>query len=252
VRLAALRRAAQGRVIDMKRLTVFGLAGVLLLAGCASNDEGIACRDRKIQEKACESESLMRQNADLKSTNLVMQTEIEAKNREIQALETRQQAVAASPAPEAVPAGARSSRPVVRIDVADKDVLVDSRDDGTSLVRLSGGAAFEPGSTTLTKRGKEALKKVASEIKASKASIRIEGHTDATPLTGRNKETYGTNQNLSIARALAVQDYLVNTCKVSKSQIDETVGLGDSKPIDATNTKAAHAKNRRIDIIVRG
>lgn len=242
----------------MKRTLGLGLVGVLCLFGCAANDEALADRDRKLQERASENESLSRQNADLKSTNLVMQSEIESKNRELTVRETPP--LPPPPPPlahtEPVNVGTKSSHAhgkSVRIDVSDQDVFVDSRNDGSVLVRISGGAAFNPGSTTLTKRGKDALKKVADQLKSSKgSSIRIEGHTDTTPLTGKNKETYGTNQNLSIARALAVQDYLVTTCKVSKSQVEETVGLGDAKPIDASNSKTAHAKNRRIDIIVRG
>jgi flagellar motor protein MotB len=236
----------------MKRLTALGLVGAVLLAGCASNDEALADRDRKIQERATENESLARQNADLKSTNLVMQSEIEAKNRELTVKETAPPPLAK--AAEPMNAGMTSSHAVkaAKIDVSDQDVIVDSRQDGSTLVRISGGAAFNPGSATLTKRGKDALKKIADQLKSSKNTIRIEGHTDATPLTGKNKETYGTNQNLSIARALAVQDYLVSTCKVPKSQVEETVGLGDAKPVDPSNTKVAHNKNRRIDIIVRG
>ena len=46
----------------MKRLTALAVVGGLVLAGCASNDEALACRDRKLQERACENESLMRQN----------------------------------------------------------------------------------------------------------------------------------------------------------------------------------------------
>jgi flagellar motor protein MotB len=238
----------------MKQL-VLGLAGVVFLAGCASNDEGLASRDRKLQERSAEVESLSRQNADLKSTNLVMQSEIEAKNRELTAREAAPPPLAKAVRSEPTNVGAKSSHPVVKavkVDVSDQDVIVDARDDGSVLVRVAGTAAFDPGSATLSKRGKDALKKVGDQIKASKGSVRIEGHTDATPLTGKNKETYGTNQNLSIARALAVEDYLVNTCKVPKTQIDETIGLGDKKPVDPSNSKSAHAKNRRIDIIVRG
>jgi flagellar motor protein MotB len=239
----------------MKRLTGLALVAVLFAAGCASNDEGLTSKDRKLQERATENESLMRQNADLKSTNLVMQTEIEAKNRELTAKESAPPALAKNAGmAEPKNAGMKSETMVkpIKMDVADQDVMVDGRPDGSALVRISGGAAFNPGSATLTKRGKDALKKIGDELKQSKGSVRIEGHTDCTPLTGKNKETYGTNQNLSIARALAVQDYLVNTCKVPKSQIEETVGLGDAKPLDPAKNKAAYAKNRRIDIIVRG
>jgi chemotaxis protein MotB len=183
-----------------------------------------------------------------------MQSEIEAKNRELTTKEAAPPPMAkpGSTGGEPMTVSVKSSHKPAKIDVADPDVIVDSRNDGSVLVRIAGSAAFNSGSATLTKRGKDALKKVAEELKQSKASVRIEGHTDATPLTGKNKETYGTNQNLSIARALAVQDYLVNTCKVPKSQVEETVGLGDSKPVDSANNKGAHAKNRRIDIIVRG
>jgi flagellar motor protein MotB len=53
----------------------------------------------------------------------------------------------------------------VKMDVADPDVKVDSRPDGSVLVRVAGTAAFDAGSAKLTKRGKEALKKVGDELK---------------------------------------------------------------------------------------
>jgi chemotaxis protein MotB len=239
----------------MKRLIVGGLAAVLGLAGCASNDEALADKDRKIQERATENESLTRQNADLKSTNLVMQTEIEAKNRELTVKEAAPPPLSKAAPVEAKNAGMHTSHAAVKpvnLSVTDQDVTVDARPDGSALVRIAGGATFNPGSATLTKRGKDALKKIGDELKHSKGSIRIEGHTDSTPLTGKNKETYGSNENLSIARALAVKDYLVKDCKVPAGQIEETLGMGDRKPVDPAKNKAAYAKNRRIDIIVRG
>jgi flagellar motor protein MotB len=240
----------------MKLLTGFGLVGLLFLAGCASSDEALAEKDRKLQERAQENESLARQNADLKSTNLVMQTEIEAKNRELTAKDS-QPLTPAKPVAEPMNVGMKSkgappAPKASKLAVTDEDVNVDTRDDGSCLVRVAGGATFAPGSATLTKRGKEALRKIGDELKHSKGTVRIEGHTDATPLTGKNKETYGNNKNLSIARALAVEDFLIKECKVPKHQIEETVGLGDTKPVDAAKNKAAYAKNRRIDIIVRG
>jgi flagellar motor protein MotB len=242
----------------MKRLTGFGLVGLLFLASCASSDEAIAEKDRKLQERAGENESLARQNADLKSTNLVMQTEIEAKNKELTAKDTMPPPPCAKPAAmEPTNVGTKShvahaAPKSMKVEVTDQDVHCDTRPDGSCLVRIAGGATFASGSATLTKRGKEALKKIGDELKHTKGSIRIEGHTDATPLTGKNKETYGNNRNLSIARALAVEDFLVKDCKVPKTQIEETVGLGDAKPVDSAKNKAAYAKNRRIDIIVKG
>src|SRR5262245_2112637 len=113
----------------MNRLTFGGLVAVLCLSGCASSDEALADKDRKIQERATENESLARQNADLKSTNLVMQSEIEAKNRELTVKETAPPPLA-KPAPEPRTAGAKSSHPVVKpvnMNVSDQDVSVEAR-----------------------------------------------------------------------------------------------------------------------------
>ncbi len=246
----------------MLRAMLFGLVGLvsLISVGCASDDEALAEKDRLIQEKAQENEGLQRQNADLKSTSLVMQRELDEKNRQLSAPPVQQPSggTALEKPAQKEPSNAGAKDPkepaakhsASKVAIKDEDVDVSTRSDGATVVRIAGSATFAPGSATLTKRGQDALKKIASELKSEHGEIRIEGHTDSTPLTGKNKETYGTNQHLSIARALAVQEYLVNTCKMPKSRISEVVGLGDTKPLDKANTKAAHAKNRRIDIIV--
>ncbi len=251
----------------MFRATWFVCLGSLafLAAGCASDDEALAEKDRLIQEKSSENEGLARQNSDLKSTSVVMQRELDEKNRQLAIAQAQAQPTNA-PALGSVhtePKTSKDATPVAshekgesnkgraaKVSIKDEDVDVIARGDGATLIRMSGGAGFDAGSATLTKRGKDALKKIADELKDTTGEIRIEGHTDATPLTGKNKERFGTNQHLSIARALAVQEYLVTNCKFPKSRIGEVVGLGETKPLDKANTKAAHAKNRRVDIIL--
>jgi outer membrane protein OmpA-like peptidoglycan-associated protein len=69
--------------------------------------------------------------------------------------------------------------------------------------------------------------------------VEIEGHTDA-------KGSAAYNRTLSIKRAQAVRDYLVqHGIQASKISIE---GFGKSFPLEANNTEANRAKNRRAVI----
>jgi outer membrane protein OmpA-like peptidoglycan-associated protein len=70
--------------------------------------------------------------------------------------------------------------------------------------------------------------------------IRIEGHTDS-------KGSARYNQKLSIKRAKAVQNYLIqHGIQASKISIE---GLGESDPVVPNDTEAHRIKNRRADLI---
>lgn len=102
---------------------------------------------------------------------------------------------------------------------------------------------FHFGTTVLKPESAGSLDKVVAFFKAN-SNIRFEiaGHTD-----DEGAEDY--NLTLSLGRAQAVVDYLV------KAGVDSTrisaQGYGESKPIDKGITKAAKAKNRRVEFIVR-
>jgi outer membrane protein OmpA-like peptidoglycan-associated protein len=68
--------------------------------------------------------------------------------------------------------------------------------------------------------------------------VEIAGHTD-------NLGPARYNMKLSERRAKAVTNYLVKK-GVSQERINSTF-FGESKPIDASNTKAGNAKNRRVE-----
>jgi len=71
----------------------------------------------------------------------------------------------------------------------------------------------------------------------------IEGHTD---LVGGDE----FNLNLSIKRAEAVRNYLVNSLRMDASKI-VTRGFGRYEPIVTTGTSAEQAANRRVEIRMR-
>lgn len=113
---------------------------------------------------------------------------------------------------------------------------------GTSeVLHLAGDVAFPSGSVNLTPAAKKELDTLAKKLKSTYAgrSIRVEGHTDSTPI---KKSKYGTNEALSQARAEAVRSYLASK-GVSSNRI-EAVGYGSAKP------KATPAASRRVDVVV--
>jgi OOP family OmpA-OmpF porin len=68
--------------------------------------------------------------------------------------------------------------------------------------------------------------------------IRIEGHTD-------NVGSKKFNMKLSLRRAQAVRDHLVNQGKVDGSRL-EVAGFGFDRPIASNDTDEGRAQNRRV------
>jgi outer membrane protein OmpA-like peptidoglycan-associated protein len=83
----------------------------------------------------------------------------------------------------------------------------------------------------------QSITAILKEFPSSKFSI--EGHTDSD---GKD----ASNQTLSVSRASAVVNYLVEN-GIDSSRLTST-GYGESKPIDSNKTKAGKANNRRVEV----
>jgi len=110
---------------------------------------------------------------------------------------------------------------------------------------------FPSGSDEIDAAGREQLDRLASVLREVVAEIpsdidwvlRIDGHTDRVPInTGR----FPSNWELSTARAIAMVKYLV--VQGIPAHRMAAAGFGEFQPLDAANTDAAYAKNRRIEI----
>ena len=71
----------------------------------------------------------------------------------------------------------------------------------------------------------------------------VEGHTD-------NTGTVAANSELSLRRAIAVRDYLINQGVAASST--DVAGLGSSRPVADNATADGRARNRRVEIVVAG
>jgi outer membrane protein OmpA-like peptidoglycan-associated protein len=166
----------------------------------------------------------------------------------------RQQAQAQAPMPQQLPTQAPPSAapppvtPVVQQSASPKSVeqiggletTVTAR--GNTVVHLPSDVFFDPGQATLKQSAKASLDTVALALKHkySASALVVEGHTDSTPI---RVSKWGSNLELSEARAKAVKQYLVSR-GIADSRIS-TKGFGSNKP-----RSSDLSKNRRVEIVV--
>lgn len=105
---------------------------------------------------------------------------------------------------------------------------------------LSGAINFETGKANLLPPAYDELKKIVQVMKDyPETKWKIEGHTD-------NTGSYQLNKNLSLQRAKAVFDYLVNSG--IEPQRLKTFGYGPDFPIADNSTETGRTLNRRVTI----
>jgi chemotaxis protein MotB len=107
-------------------------------------------------------------------------------------------------------------------------------------------AAFPVGSNEVSPAALGMIGKIAETVRSVPNSIRIEGHTDDVPI---RTAKYGSNWELSTARAAAVVAYLIQDVGIQPSRLS-AAGYGEFHPRVANDSAENRARNRRIDIII--
>src|SRR6202021_3531944 len=74
--------------------------------------------------------------------------------------------------------------------------------------------------------------------------LRVDGHTDNTPITGNGP--YKSNWELSAARAVAVVQYLIS--KGVEADRLAAAGLSEFQPVGQGHDDVSRSRNRRIDL----
>jgi chemotaxis protein MotB len=107
---------------------------------------------------------------------------------------------------------------------------------------------FPSGESDISPEGLKILQRVGNILKnAQGKSVRVEGHTDNVPIGGRLKERFGSNWELSAARATNVVRFLQEKVGMDPKRL-EAAGLAQYRPVSSNDTKEGRAQNRRIEI----
>lgn len=111
------------------------------------------------------------------------------------------------------------------------------------LVSLKSSFLFDYNESKLKPGAESTLHEAAVKLKQRPdAVVLVEGHSDNI---GNNEY----NQKLSLARAKAVQAYLVELEGLRSLKI-ETKGYGSSRPVAPNDTDGGREQNRRVEIII--
>src|SRR5262249_46399056 len=152
-------------------------------------------------------------------------------------------AAAAAPAASSSDSSASSAAAVV--PAAALAAAAPSQNKPMRTVTVSGDAFFDTNKATFRKEAQPELEKISARVRnvTSVEAIQITGFTD-------NTGTAEYNQKLSEARASTVKDFLVkNGIDPSKITI---LGKGAADPVADNSTKEGRAKNRRVEVMVKG
>ena len=114
------------------------------------------------------------------------------------------------------------------------------------VVRIMDKAFYDEGKADLKQGAKNALNKIIPIMKGIKNHIRIEGHTDNTPIS---KGEFKSNWELSVRRATEVVRYIVEKGPIAPDRVSAT-GYAEYRPIVSNDTAENKALNRRVEIII--
>ena len=111
---------------------------------------------------------------------------------------------------------------------------------------------FDSGQADVNPTGQGELDKLAEALLQLEGQIppeiawvlRVDGHTDARPLSGNGR--FRDNWELSSARAISVVKYLISK-GISPNHL-VAAGFGEFQPLEAGDSDEVNAKNRRIEL----
>jgi len=113
-------------------------------------------------------------------------------------------------------------------------------------IRIVDRVLFESGYADLTPQADKILRSIGKILYTSQGQyIRIEGHTDNVPMSGR----FASNWELSASRATNVLRLFIDKAGINP-KILSAVGYGEYRPLANNSTDEGRTKNRRVEIVI--
>ena len=137
-------------------------------------------------------------------------------------------------------------RRLLRREIDNGQIDVES-ENRTIIVRIREKGSFASGSSTMDPSFLEVLDKTSSALAQIQGKIFIEGHTDDVPISNA---AYGSNWDLSAARAVAVAERVLSAKALAPQRITVS-GFADTRPQAPNDSWEGRAQNRRVEIVVK-
>jgi chemotaxis protein MotB len=114
------------------------------------------------------------------------------------------------------------------------------------VIEIPEAGAFDVGQAELSADAAAMLQRIAGVLAALPNGVRVEGHTDDRPIrTAR----YGSNWELSTARATRVVEFLITDGAVPPARLS-AAGYSEFRPRGDNATATGRTRNRRVDIVL--
>ena len=117
------------------------------------------------------------------------------------------------------------------------------KDRGAVVLRLNTAILFPPGESEVKPEAYPVLENVAELVRPMQLDLRIEGHTDDTPVARPDF----SNWDLSVDRSVSVLKFFAQRQLLSLDRLS-AAGYGAQRPIVPNDTPEHRAMNRRVDL----
>jgi chemotaxis protein MotB len=114
------------------------------------------------------------------------------------------------------------------------------------VVSLPEAGSFPAGRAELSEAARSVMFDMADQLRALPNQIRVEGHTDDVPI---HTAQFGSNWELSTARATTVVQFLIEAGGVAASRL-AAAGYAEYRPRLPNDSPDHRARNRRVDIVI--
>ncbi|MCD6117025.1 flagellar motor protein MotB [bacterium] len=133
---------------------------------------------------------------------------------------------------------------IFKLDI-ENGVEIEIKNDGYN-IRLSDDLIFAPGTAKLNPSMYDILDDLGIIIHFYAHNVKVEGHTDNVPIFS---DKFGSNWELSAARAISVVKYFVNNLGIDPTRFT-VAGCGGNKPLLPNTTPENRRRNRRVEIYI--
>ncbi|MCR4331817.1 MAG: OmpA family protein [Sulfuricaulis sp.] len=227
----------------MKQLLNLVLVTGVFLTGCVSTS---TFDEKQAELAACQKQAKNDLDA-CHGARSELDTKLAVANQELsvyrQAAEARQSKL------DALQNQEKQLRERLSKELTDKNVEIEQL-RGQLSVRMLDKIVFKSGSADILPQGTEVLDKLADAIKDSTDTIRVEGHTDDTPISDKLKVKYPSNWELSAARASAVARYFETKHFINPKRL-ESLGFSMYHPVAPNDSDENKQRNRRVEIVLK-